>query len=254
VFARVKAPGDEDKASLYAITQVNLALDVLRILCFPFYPFTNDCRIGVIGEINFKTSTPLRINQRQFATQYDAFCYWQPELRIGLLSRLEQRQRKLVEKLILKPEDSRSNMENKLLDGMHWLGESTKPDTNRARFAKIGFALETLLGGEPQDEELKVRGITAMLAERSAFVAGKDLADRLAIDRDVRKYYRMRSNIVHGGERDTPLTDIDGFGILVRRLSFDLLEKLDKLGGNLSTVEDLERWVRTQRYSLPRQS
>lgn len=257
VFARVNAPGVLVKAAAYAITQVNSALDLLRMLSFPFYPSTDACRIGVIGETGFTTFDPIRVNQDRFAAQLrgtGAFAVWQPELRKSILSKLEQHQWELINKFILKPEDSRSDMEDKLLDGIHWLGEAAKPDINRARFAKISFALETLIGGEPQDEELKVRGITAMLAERAAFIAGKDLKERKKIDKDIRKYYAMRSEIVHGGKRDIPLTDIDNFGILVRHLALALLEKLDELGSNLSTVEKLESWVKTQRYTLPKQS
>ena len=255
VIARVNAPGDLEKALPYARIQVQRALDVLRILCFPFYPFTDTCSIGVIGEIAFARSTPIRINQSRFATHIGgAFGYRQPEVRELISKGLEQSQLELITNLLLKAEDSRSNMENKLLDGIHWLAESTKPDTNRARFAKISFALETLIGGEPKDEELKVRGITAMLAERAAFIAGKGLDDRLAIDRDIRGYYRMRSAIVHGGKTDILLSHIDDFGISVRRIAFALLEKLDELGDNLSTVDKLQSWVRTQRYTLHNQS
>lgn len=257
VFARVNAPGDFEKAASYAIIQVNSALDLLRMLCFPFYPYTDACRIGVIGETGFTTYAPIRINEERFAAQLrgtGAFAVWQPELRKSILSKLEQHQWELINKLILKPEASCSNMEDKLLDGIHWLGEAAKPDINRARFAKISFALETLIGGEPQDEELKVRGITAMLAERAAFIAGKDLDDRVKIDKDVRTYYGTRSDIVHGRKRDIPLSDIDNFGILVRRLALALLAKLDELGSNLSTVEKLETWVKIQRYTLPQHS
>ena len=262
VLARVHAPGDMAKALSYARTQVNLALDVLRILCFPFGPIKDSCGIGVLGEVDFGKSTPVRINQRQFAihfeSPFDIYGYATFELRKLILSKLKQPQLALINKLILKTEDSRSNMENKLLDAIHWLGESTKPDTNRARFVKVGVALETLIGGEPKkDENLKVRGITVMLAERAAFIAGNDLDDRLAIDGNVRAYYGKRSSIVHGDKRDvllTDITDINEFGILVRRLALSLLEKLDKLGSNLSTVEKLESWVKTQRYTLPQQS
>jgi len=258
VFARVKAPGVLVKAAAYAITQVNSALDLLRMLSFPFYPSTDACRIGVIGETGFTTFDPIRVNQERFAAQLrgnGTFAVWQPELRKNILSKLEQHQLELINKLILKTEDSRSNMENKLLDGIHWLAEAAKPDTNRARFVKIGVALETLIGGEPKkDENLKVRGITAMLAERAAFIAGNDLDDRLAIDGNVRSHYGKRSGIVHGDKRDVSLTNINEFGILVRRVALSLLEKLDKLGGKLSTVEKLESWVKTQRYTLPEQS
>jgi hypothetical protein len=258
VLARVHAPGDMSKAFSYARTQLNFALDVLRVLCFPFGHIKDSCGIGALGEVGFGKSTPVRINQRQFAIHYespfDASSYATFELRKQILSKLKQPQLALINKLILTTEHSRSKMENKLLDGIHWLAESTKPDTNRARFVKIGFALETLISSEAEDEELKVRGITAMLAERAAFVAGKDLDDRLAIDRDIRRYYGMRSDIVHGGGRDTPLDNINSFGVLVRRIILGLLEKLDKPGDDLGTVEELEKWVRTQRYTLPRQS
>lgn len=258
VFARVNAPGDLEKAVSYARTQVNSTLDLLRMLCFPFHPFTDACRIGVIGDTGFTPYATIRINQRQFAAQHrgtGAFAVWEPELRKHILSKLDQRQWELINKLIVKPEESRSDMENKLLDGIHWLGESTKPDTNRARFVKVGVALEALIGGEPKkDEMLQVRGITAMLAERAAFVAGEDQGDRVKIDEDIRKYYGMRSKIVHGVKINIQLRAINSFGKLVRRVALALLEKLDELGSNLSTVEKLESWVKTQRYTLPKQT
>ena len=141
-------------------------------------------------------------------------------------------------------------MENKLLGSIHWLGESTKPDTKKSRFAKISFALETLIGGEPNDEELKVRGITAMLAERAAFLVGRDPDDRIDVDKAIRKYYRIRSDMFHGGEGDISLDDIDGFGQLVRRIAIALLEKLNDFGDEIGNVEKLEGWVRKKKYGM----
>jgi hypothetical protein len=256
VFARVHAPGDLEKATSYARTQVNSALDVLRILCFPFGPVKDSCGVGVLGEVGPAKATPVRINQRQFAlhfeSPFDISGYATLELRKLILSKLKQPQLALINKLILKTEDSRNDMENKLLDAIHWLGESAKPDTNRARFVKISVALEALIGGEPKkDEMLQVRGITAMLAERAAFIAGKDMDARLEIDKGIRKYYGMRSKIVHGTKIDIELGDINNFGELARSVALALLEKLDQLGSNLSTVEKLENWVKNRRYTLP---
>ena len=250
VLAQVRAPGDQQKALSYAVGHVNLALDVLRAFCFPFGRHSDTWRVGMVGNIIPWASTPARINNRYFITLLGPGIAGN-ELRKHILSKLEQPQWELVNKLILKPQNSLSNMESKLLDGIHWLSESTKPDTNNSKFAKISFALETLIGSEPQDENLKVRGITAMLAERTAFIAGRELDDRLAIDKDIRKYYGMRSNIVHGGQTKVSLDDIDKFGQLVRRLALSLLEKLDALGDEISDVENLEKWVKAQRYTLP---
>lgn len=129
VFARVHAPGDMVKALSYSRAQGNSALDVLRILCFPFYPYTYACRTGVIGEIPFSGTTPIRVNQKQFVTTFKGTGFYeQPEVRKLISRELGQSQWELVNTLIVKAEDSRSDMENRLLDGIHWLGESTKPD------------------------------------------------------------------------------------------------------------------------------
>ena len=142
-------------------------------------------------------------------------------------------------------------MESKLLNSIHWLSESTKRDTDSSKFIKICVALETLLGGETEDQELKARGITAMLAERAAFIGGTSLNDSLAIDKDIRGYYSKRSGIIHDGKGDISLDDINEFGRLVRRLALALLGKLDELGDEIGDVKKLGKWVRVQKYTLP---
>ena len=250
VAVRVRAPGDEQKALSYARTCVDQALDVLRAFCFPFGRDSDTWRVGMVGDIIPWASTPMRINNKRFVTILGP-AIAMIELGRHILPHIEQPQWKLINGLVLKAEDSRSDIENKLLSGIHWLAESTKPDTNNSKFAKISFALETLIGGEPQAEELKVRGVTAMLAERAAFIAGENLSDRLAIDKDIRRYYGIRGNIVHGGKGNVSLDDIDGFGQLIRRLALALLAKLNELGDKISDVEKLEKWVKEQKYTLP---
>ncbi len=252
VVARVRAPGDRHKALSYARIQVNQTLDILRAFCFPFSRYSESWRVGLLGDIIASTATPMRINNRDFVIQVSGYGIAQIELKQHIFSKLEQPQWNLINKLTLKKHPNK--MESKLLTSIHWLAESTKPDTNNSKFAKISFALETLIGGEPRDEELKVRGITAMLAERAAFIAGIDPNDRLSIDHDIRTYYGKRSNIFHGGEGDVSLDDIDRFGGLVRRLALALLEKLDELGDELGNVEKLGKWVKVQRYTLPEHS
>ncbi len=253
VVARVSAPGDLERAVSYTRNQVNLALNILRAFCFPLGKGSEHWKVGFIGDYIFPGSTPIRINGK-------AGTYLPPpptislELRADILSHLQESQRELVNKLVLKAESSRNSMENKLLDGIHWLGEATKPDTNRAKFAKISIALEALLGGEPKENKyLQVRGITAMLAERAAFIAGTDCDDMLAIDKDVHKHSRRRGGVMHGDAEDVPLNEIDEFGELVRRIARALLEKLDKLGDKISSVDKLEGWARSQRYTLPKE-
>ena len=253
VVARVNAPGDLEKAVSYTKSQVNLALNILRAFCFPFGKGSEHWKVGFIGDYIFPGSTPIRINGKA-----GPYLLSPPtislELRADILRHLKESQRGLINKLILKEENSRSKMERKLVDGIHWLAEATKPDTNRAKFAKISIALEALLGGEPKDNKyLQVRGITAMLAERAAFIAGINHDDMLAIDKDVQKHSRRRGGVMHGDAEEVPLNEIDEFGELVRRIALALLEKLDELGDKINETTKIEDWARSQRYTLPKE-
>ena len=247
--ARVKSPGDEQKAIGYARREVSVVLNVLRAFCVPFGIKSDMWLASPVGEMNVSRLTPVRIDGKKFLTLVGpgivTFDFQKDT------ARLEAREWELLNRLILKSPQVQTDMEKKLMGTTHWLAEATKPDTNNSKFTKISIALETLLGEEPKDEDLKVRGITAMLAERAAFIAGTDLDDKHAIDRDVRRYYGMRSNVLHGRKGDVSLDDIDGFGKLVRRLALALLEKLDELANELSNVEKLEKWVKEQKYTLP---
>jgi len=247
VLARVKAPGDRTRAIEYAITQVDLALDVLRAFLFPFGS-SDTWKIGKVGDIIVSTSTPIRIDYKTHLSKLGSGAI-QLDLSNHLLIKFPNTQLERIQKLILKT--NRTPMESKLVNAIHWLAESTKLDNNDAKFAKICFALEALLGSEPEAEELKVRGITAMLAERAAFVGGKDFEDRFTIDKQIRKYYGIRSKIVHEGAGNVKSDDIDEFGELTRNLVFDLLIRLDELGTTLKDVNKLEDWVKKQRYTLP---
>ncbi len=255
MFARVHAPGVKHKAHSYAISQARLVMDVLRAFCFPFNPEEADSwQIGIVGYTAFPRSVPLILNKKREVALLGPSPIINLELRSRLLSRLETRQWDEINHLLRKSEQSRSPMEKKLLDSVPWLAEATMLDSYQTRFVKIAFALEALVGGEPKKAEgLKAKGIAAMLAERAAFIAGRDLNDRLDIDRDIRKYYGMRGGIVHGGERDISADDIAGFGDLVRRLALALLGKLNELGNQLNTVEKLVSWMKTQRYTLPKE-
>jgi hypothetical protein len=142
---------------------------------------------------------------------------------------------------------SLNKMQRKVLSALRWIGEATKPDALSARYIKLSTALEFLIGGEPENEYLSTRGITATLAERAAFLIGKDLDDRLNIDKKVKYYYRIRSKIVHGAQDTIDGPDFERFGSLVRKISLALCQKLS----DLNNIDDLQKWVNQKRYLLP---
>ncbi len=208
MFARVHAPGVRQKAYSYAISQARLVMGVLRAFCFPFNPQEADSwQVGIVGDTAFAESIPMILNKKLEVAPQGPSPIINLELRTRLLSKLESHQWKEISQLLQKSEHSRRPMENKLLDGIHWLAEATMPDIYQTRFSKIAFALEALIGGESKN--LKTEGITAMLAERAAFIAGQDLGDRLDIHENIGKYYGMRSDIVHARKRKRDISARD---------------------------------------------
>lgn len=254
-YARVTAPGDLDTSIRYAGSTISEMLLLIRGIAFPF----NEEYIpqfGVINDFPAIQNRPYRLGEPKENVRLEGSSNLvttlgpptRPyDLREDLLSSLDPTTLssfiELVRSTGLNPEHK---MRAKLLTGFRWIGEATKPDVISARFAKLSFALEALIGGEPKGEKwLTSRGLTAMLAERAAFLVGSSAENRLSIDRDVRDFYGLRSGIVHGKSDKITGKDLLGFAHLVRTVAWSLLTKIDEF----SSIDVLQCWVQRQRYS-----
>ncbi|MBN1538371.1 MAG: hypothetical protein JW908_16660 [Anaerolineales bacterium] len=253
-YARIKSPGDCEKALDYALINLNENLLILKGLAFPFgdeniapintfnshfYWHNRFIRLNTPDE-NIKiegapsTITKLGPFQRIFDLQND------------LLYKISRKTLEKINCILLRKEKQKlSKMENKFLQGLSWLGEATISDPYKVQFTKIAFALEALIGGEANEDELSTRGITASLAERAAFIMGKDKEERIIIDRKIRHFYSMRSSIVHGEGKEISILDIKEFGDLVRQVAFSLIVKIEKI----KDVNELQDWIRESKYS-----
>jgi len=245
VLAKINITGDERRAYIQALTKVRESLDVFRAFCFPFGKYSLDWHVGIAGDILSYHHIPISIDNSHFISYHDVGNV-QVELSDHIINKYDSSIWDLLYEINIKKRQPK-----RLHDGIHWLAEATKPDTNNAKFIKISIALETLLGIEPKDEDLKVRGITAMLAERAAFIAGKDYNDRLTIDQKIRHFYGKRSEIVHGGGKEVLSADIDEFGELVRRISLAIIEGKNVQKEYIEDSQKLETWIKEQKFTLP---
>jgi hypothetical protein len=140
-----------------------------------------------------------------------------------------------------------SKLENKALQSLIWLGEATFPAEKASKFAYLSIAFESAVGGEANDEVLKEIGITQMLAERTAFLLGRSLEQRRGWHRAVTKLYGSRSRVMHGDSDPVSDSELTGWALLVWKAARATL----RISADLSNVEQLADWVRTQRYVLP---
>jgi len=254
-FARVKSPGDIEKSIDYASNMVDEILLLIRAIGFPIS--TKDVpQIGVLNDFSISTSRPFRPQnlRENYRIDFDSkfvkrigHPIYPLRLHNELLNSINPDILTLLINLI---EENgiypKGEMEAKLMTGLRWIGEATKPDNLSARFVKLTFALEAIIGGESNEEWLTTRGITATLAERAAFLFGESQPQRLQIDKDVKKYYRIRSDIVHGSGYEIADEDLENFGNLVRSVAWATLEKLD----DFKNIDSLQKWIVNQRYSM----
>jgi hypothetical protein len=252
-YARVTVPGDAHRAIYYARELVQEGLQILRGVGFPITAADVN-QIGILNEYPPWQYVPFRLHEPTETTRVDA----QPplvtatgpfqspyHLATDLLSAIGQDRLQLLMDLLarhgFRPEEE---IPAKLVGGLRWLGDATKPDSLDARFAKLTFSLESLIGGEAAEEQLTTRGIMATLAERAAFLVSEDFDTRMEIDRRTRQYYTLRSDIVHGRGAEVAPEDLEGFGSLVKSIAWSLLDRLSEF----RSLNDLQFWVKVQKY------
>jgi hypothetical protein len=253
-YARVDCPGDHDAAMDFADTIVDDMLTLLRAIGFPVTT-KPQLQFGVLNDYPSSKVRPYRLGKLTQNHRLEGEVRWAAHtgpgiapyrLREDLLAKCEvstlDQLQKLIESDFLAPHNA---MITKFFLGLHWLGEATKPDSNNGRFAKLAFALEALIGGEASQDNLSTRGLTATLAERGAFLAGKDPSGRRDVHNAIYKFYGRRSGIVHGNATAILEEDLVEFSRLVRTLAWALLARIDEFGD----VDDIQGWVLDQRYS-----
>jgi len=88
-----------------------------------------------------------------------------------------------------------TGLRDRLKLSVRWLSESRQETELTAAIVKSAIALESLLIAN------EVENLRGPLAERTAFLLSDDSAMRERIAKVIRKFYDIRSSIVHGGRR-----------------------------------------------------
>jgi hypothetical protein len=246
-YARVKSYGDYVKAGQDALSKTAEALLLLRAIGFPFFPKSQH-QFGILNEyplgaIPYRSNKPIKYQHKERPARLSTVLVQWPRIHVNmlwddLLQKVDEKTlsclQHLVEKDFISPS---SEMKKKFFLGLHWLGEATKPDEPSARFIKLFISLENFIGeGYKETGEQKI-----ILGKRCASVVNATPTERNKIYNAVLRYYVKRSEIVHGKNVNAE-DELQGFGKLVRKIAWALLEKLD----DFQTIEDLHNWVISQ--------
>lgn len=139
---------------------------------------------------------------------------------------------------------SHNDLSTRVSTSIKWLFDSRAEPRLEASFVKTSIALESLLIFNDSES------LAQSLSERAAFILSQDPARRLLISRILKRFYDVRSGIVHGSKKSHS------------KLSPGLLEIVDRLAVLLILViarnsevwpnpEDLRLWCESQRWGAP---
>lgn len=253
-YARVKVKGDNTISVKSAKTIVREGLLILKGMCFPLSSVEKH-QFGIINEFPFwktvyyRKSIPKLIVHLDFESELTTEIG--PSLTVYRLQEdlLNSIPPNILDKFLSLMDNGGFFPENiiqrNILSGFRWIGEATQPDPLHTRYLKLAIALESFIGGEAKNSNITSRGITAMLAERAAFLLGNNLESRKCIDKDIRNYYDKRSKLAHGEISEISSSDFEKFGKLAREIGWSLVENFDKF----TTLQEFQNWIVDQRYS-----
>src|SRR5262249_4885071 len=97
--------------------------------------------------------------------------------------------------------DSKS-IQARIKRAITWYSHAVNADTKEIQFVSMTTAIEGLLldKGESKDNQLNLGSIKQRLADRVAYLLGKDFDERVNFATKIKALYDIRSGLVHGGE------------------------------------------------------
>jgi hypothetical protein len=128
-----------------------------------------------------------------------------------------------------------------IIKAAEWIGEATKPDTIHAKFIKVAFAIDAMIGAE--DENIPDKGKKSRIAERAAFLLFKKYNYRERTRKDMMILFGKRDEIAHGS-KDTIITDYDLNTIT--KYARSILKRLLVVEPKFTSKQKIGEWVLKQ--------
>jgi hypothetical protein len=124
-----------------------------------------------------------------------------------------------------------------------WAGRAIVENRKDIAFLLMAIAFESLLSKTGSGF-----GVTERLKLRAAFVLGHDVETRKEIQKDIERLYKIRSTIVHTGQRDS-LTNRDSAMLreYVSRTIVALLTEARFV--TMTTDKEFEDWLEVRQLS-----
>ncbi|MFZ6814754.1 hypothetical protein ACO0K3_09830 [Undibacterium sp. Rencai35W] len=110
---------------------------------------------------------------------------------------------------------SPSEMNQRVLLAIDWIGESYGEQVASSAFIKAAIALEILFN--EHKSEFLTKGIAAQISESVALLLGSDVHSKILLEKELKRLYGIRSGIAHAGKSDIKASDLVSIQNLARQ-------------------------------------
>ena len=238
--------GDKETIFANASIKINTAINIIRAFSFPIV--RNDMLQEICIEGDFRQLRTFGLlsypGERKSGIYTTAI--W--NISIGGLipldiKRYQPRMNLLGFGEFLKRISSPDKFSKRIMKAVDWLGEATKPDVLPAKFVKVAFSIDAMVGAE--ERNIPDSGKKARIAERAAFLMGPNYRARNMIWDMMSDIIKKRDDIAHGSS-DVVITEVDveEAGKYARGLLAEILLRSPKF----KDVAELAKWVRRQAF------
>ncbi len=237
------ATGDQAMIFENARAKINRAINILRAFA---YPITHKYRwqeICIDGDYRLLQSFGfLDYKQHKEKTTYIKAIFG---LRVGGVSPFDIKTYLPMMNIlgfneILKIINNDDKFSKSLVKAADWLGEATKPDVLQAKFVKVAFSIDAMIGGA--EEDIPDKGKRARIAERAAFLLGRGYKVRKMVYDKLSEIIKKRDEIAHGSTRLVTEADVEEAGKYAKALLRRLLIGQPKF----MSGQHLAAWVKKQ--------
>jgi len=147
----------------------------------------------------------------------------------------------VVSDILKKDEQNWTEFEKDLITSIRFIAISAQDEQIANAFVNSVISLEALLLDEHES-------IIDNLAERIAFIIGKNASERNQYFDEMRRLYKIRCNVVHSGNTDIKYSDLSLLRRFINyRCVVNLLNSYRSL--KISSIKDLIKWIRDQKFS-----
>ncbi|MBM2832714.1 MAG: hypothetical protein HW414_1766 [Dehalococcoidia bacterium] len=242
-IAVTSCAGDEGMIFANARTQVNRAMNILRAFSFPVARNDYLQEIAIEGDLRSLQSFGLLTYPEN---KEPGIYLTATHVHLGGVMPLNIPQSLPIMNAVgfsefLEAVRRPNRLTKMIAKAVDWLGEATKPDVLPAKFVKVAFSIDAMVGAEGQN--LPDSGKRIRIADRAAFLMGRSYKSRNMVWRAMDKIIGKRDKIAHGSsEVLVTEADVEEAGKYARGLLHTLLLGPTKF----KEPEELAAWAKRQ--------